>query len=220
MRKIIAFAGPKTSGKTTAMEALGAKYRDVHGLALAGHLKDVCAKIFSLDQKLFHDQNLKEADLAEYVELTPKKIEDIFILFGLGDNDYNYDEHIRPHIGAILETPRRLLQYIGTEVLHPIDPLIHAKFLVKNLLPESGIVVLTDLRFKNEFEFFKTNYAKEFVPFHINSTRAEMAAAGDKHPSEMQRHEFKADCIQLDNNSTLYAFKDLVRKNLEEVYHA
>lgn len=220
MRKIIAFSGPKTSGKTTAYEALSSQYKGVQEVALAGHLKTVASRVFRLDERLFHDQALKESDLADYVELTPKNIEDIFILFGLTEKEYSYDNHIRPHIGKVLETPRKLLQYIGTEVLHPIDPLIHAKYLVRHKLPDDGIVVLTDLRFKNEFDFFIRNYNSEFVPFHINNSRAELASADDNHPSEKDRLKFKDVCIPLDNNSTLYAFKRLVKHKLEEVYNA
>lgn len=220
MRKIIAFAGPKKSGKTTAYQALNAQYSNVHEVALAGHLKSVASKIFNLDSRLFNDQNLKEVDLAEYIELSPKNIEDIFILFGLTEKEYTYDKHIRPHVGKLIKTPRQLLQYIGTEVLHPIDPLIHAKFMIKNKLPKDGIVVLTDLRFKNEFDFFLENYKNEFVPLHINNNNAEMASADDNHPSEKDRLKFKHECIQIDNNSTLYAFKSLVKKKLEEIYNA
>lgn len=220
MRKIVAFAGSKGAGKSTAFETLRNNYKDVYDVTLAGHLKMVCSKVFNLDEKLFHDQNLKEAPLADPITLQAKEIEDVLILFSLiRDKDYNYDNHIRPHVGKLIETPRQLLQYMGTDVLHPIDSLIHANYVTKNL-PKDGLIVITDLRFANEFDFFYNNYKEEFTPYHINNLKAERMAEGDTHPSETDRHKFKHLCTQLDNNGTIYQFKGLIKSKIEELYNA
>jgi len=219
MRKIVAFAGSKGAGKSTAFEILHGNFRGVHDIALAGHLKLAASEVFNLDQRLFHDQNLKESPLANFITLDSDQIMDVFFKFNLiQDKDFNYDDHVRPHIGKLIETPRKLLQYLGTEVLHPIDPLIHVKYVTKKL-PENGLIVITDLRFANEFEYLYDNF-EEFIPYHIENNHAEMAAEGDTHPSETDRHKFKHKCQTLDNNGTIYQFKGLVKKTVQEVYNA
>tara|TARA_R110000868_G_C10973188_1_gene771535 strand:+ start:73738 stop:74397 length:660 start_codon:yes stop_codon:yes gene_type:complete len=215
-RKIIAFAGSKGAGKSTAFETLNNNYPNVYDVTLAGHLKEVTAEIYNVDMQLFLNPKLKEVDLIDPICLEPNQINKLFELFEV--DDFNYDNHVRPHVGKILETPRQLLQYLGTNVLHPIDPLIHAKYATKHL-PKDGLVVITDLRFEDEFNFFYKDYKDEFTPFNINNTAAERAAEDDNHKSETDRHKFKHLCKQLDNNGTIYQFKGLVKSAVTELYN-
>lgn len=207
--KIVAFCGAKESGKSTSGTIFKKLYSGpTEEIAFAGHLKETCSKVFNLEMKYFLDTKLKEKELNSYIRMTKDVIEDVFREFQV--TEYDYDKHIRPHIGQVFDTPRKLLQYVGTDLLHPIDKLIHINFALKNLNPDV-ITVITDLRFPQEFDVLYTR--QDFLPVHIYNIKAETAALSDSHPSERGWQTFKDRCVQIDNNSTL----EQLSSNLELV---
>lgn len=199
--KLIALAGVKRSGKNTAAtllaEILGPAR--VEERALANLLKVVTCEIFNLDPKYVTDQDLKEKMLDESLILDDSKLKAFYTAFGLPDQDPRATEN-RVHLGRTFLTPRQALQYLGSEVLHPIDPLIHAKLVLK---PETDkIVVVTDMRFVAEFNFLSSQIApQDFLPLFIHNNEAEFVAKTDLHPSEQQVFTFSAKCVMIDNNA-------------------
>lgn len=211
---IIAFCGSKFSGKSTSANILKDLLPGMtEELAFAAHLKTTCSKVFNVDMKYFLDPKLKEVELEAFVVLKAKEIQQIFTEFDVKDTDF--DKHVRPHIGQVLDTPRSLLQYVGTEILHPIDPLIHAKITIAKKDPNK-LSVITDLRFLQEFEFLKTQ--SNFLPVYVYNSKAEMMASSDTHKSEVELKLFKSKCDTLDNNRDI---KDLSEgiKNLVNKYY-
>lgn len=212
---VLAFCGSKGSGKSTAYSMFkNIFHNEIEELALAGHLKKVCSTVFGVDMKYFLEPELKETELEEYKVLQSQHIEKILNLFEVDESKYSYNAHIRPHIGQVFETPRSILQYVGTEVLHPIDPLIHAKMVLDKKDPNK-LTVVTDLRFKNEFEFFNKELKYNFTPIYIKNSKAELAASIDPHPSETQLHTFKEKCYRLPNESS----KSELRRRLYLLSH-
>lgn len=211
---IIAFCGSKGSGKSTSAtlfkELIGAPTEEI---AIAGHLKDVAAKVFDVDYNKFIDPKLKEVELEDFVLLNSDNLKTLMASFFV--TDYSYDKHIRPHLGRVLRTPRALLQYIGTEVLHPLDPLIHVKTALKKKDPNK-LTVITDLRFVAEFKYF--NASKEFVPVYVKNAAAELAASVDAHPSERQFENFKSSCRLLSNEGNMEELRTGLRTLITEVY--
>jgi hypothetical protein len=210
--KLVAFCGAKESGKSTAAElfknCVNIKTEEV---AFAGHLKNTCSKVFNIDMKYFLDPKLKEVELDSYVRLTKEYIEQIFQEFDI--KEYDYDKHVRPHMGQVFDTPRKLLQYVGTELLHPVDKLIHVNITLKKINPEV-ITLVTDLRFPQEFDAL---YGREdFLPVYVNNKRAEHAAATDSHASERGWQKFKDRCVELDNNGSLSDLMANLQKLVQE----
>lgn len=197
MRKIIAFAGSKGAGKTTALNAVLSKFNNVHESMFAGKLKKICCEVFGFDFSRLDDLAYKEAELDDLVSLTASDIINVIEAFGV---EYKYDDHVRPHISKVLNTVREVLQYIGTDVLHPIDQDIHIKSILGDL-PDDGLIVITDLRFLQEFEYFRSNHDLEFYPFYIKNLAAEAAAAGDTHKSELDLAKFKHRCREINNTN-------------------
>lgn len=212
MKKLIAFCGAKESGKSTSATL----FKDLIGqptqeVAFAGHLKVVCAQVFEIDIKNFLEPSLKERELSEYKRLTKERVEEIFKLFDIVD--YTYDKHVRPHTGQVFDTPRKILQYVGTEVLHPIDPLIHVKVTLSKINPDV-ITLVTDLRFPTEFDAL---YGREdFLPVRVNNVKAELAAEADSHASERGWQKFKDRCIDLDNNGSIGNLTDNLKTLIKE----
>jgi energy-coupling factor transporter ATP-binding protein EcfA2 len=210
---IVAFCGSKGSGKSTSASILSSLLNgNVQELAFAQHLKEVCSGVFRLDMKYFLDPKLKEVELDTYILLNKNSIEEVLKQFDV--KDFDYDKHIRPHINQVLIKPRELLQYMGTDVLHPIDPLIHAKITLAQKDP-NRLTVITDLRFESEFNYLLNNF-KDFIPCYVKNAYAEIAASVDKHPSERDLQKFKNKCIIIENNSDIAALKQSIKKIVDE----
>lgn len=213
---IIAFCGSKGSGKSTSYEIFKNMYTDeIEELALAGHLKEVCSKVFNIDMKYFLDPKLKEVELENYVILTKPSIEAVLKNFNV--SDFDYDKHIRPHVGQVFETPRRVLQYVGTEILHPIDPLIHAKFVL-NKKDCNKLTVVTDLRFVAEFDFLNKSLSNNFIPVYVKNSKAELEASTDAHPSERELSLFKDKCYKLNNETSLSDLENRINVLLKDMF--
>lgn len=215
---ILAFCASKKSGKSTSFEFLKEAYSgEIEELALAGHLKKVCAQVFNIDMQYFTDQDLKERELNKYVVLRVTELDQIYKEFGVYEQvKQEYNKYYRDHNGKVLYTPRKLLQYIGTEVLHPIDPLIHVKTALR-IKDKNKLTVVTDLRFKAEYDYFLTQNDYDFKPFYIKNNLAEEAAKADLHPSERQLELFKDECLVIDNNGSLGDLKNQIN-NLVSLY--
>lgn len=211
---IIAFCGSKGSGKSTSATLFKDLYKGPQEeLAFASHLKNSCSKVFNIEMKYFLDPNLKEVELDNYVTLTRKNIEQVLKLFEV--TDFDFDKHVRPHMGQVFDRPRTLLQYIGTELLHPIDPLIHVKITLRYKDPEK-LSIVTDLRFIQEFNELKKR--DDFLPVYVFNLKAENAAQSDTHASERQLKLFKDECLKMDNNLSIGDLTAKIRAIVEEYY--
>lgn len=213
---IIAFCGSKFSGKSTSAilfkDLIGAPTEEI---AIAGHLKEATARVFQMDMNLFLDPSLKEVELENLVVLETKHLMGIMEEFDV--SPVSFDKHVRPHLGRIMRTPRALLQYIGTEVLHPIDPLIHIKKAIRKKDHEK-LTIITDLRFVAEFEYLITSTIS-FLPAYVKNTKAEIRASTDGHASERQFELFRHRCTLLDNEGSManlsLNISNLIKENYE-----
>lgn len=213
---LIAFCGSKGSGKSTSATIFKGMFEGpTEELAFAGHLKNVCSKVFNVDMKYFIDPKLKEVELDAYVNLTKEKIVQVLAEFDFINTDY--DKTIRPHVGRVFDTPRTLLQYIGTELLHPLDPLIHVKMTLKNKDPNK-LSIVTDLRFKQEFDYLVNQEDYHVYLAYVRNDSAEVAASTDGHPSERQLFLFRDLCEEIDNNGSIAELTNQIRDLVKSEY--
>lgn len=212
-RQILAFAGSKGSGKTTAFSVIANNFTGVHEAMLAGKLKRGVCEVYGFDFNRLDDLAYKESELDIPVELTRDNLTAMATYFGV---EFDYDTHLRTHVGYTCDTLRHLLQYIGTEVLRGIDNDIHVKTVVRDL-PKEGLVVITDLRFEGEFNYFYENHQNEFFPFYVKNNAAELAAEGDNHPSETDLQKFKNKCGLIDNNYSLQEYKATILEKTKDL---
>ncbi|PWU06084.1 MAG: hypothetical protein C5B47_08115 [Verrucomicrobia bacterium] len=210
MRTIIALTGLKTSGKSTAFGFIKEAYPEVVEIQLARKLKDESSRVFGIPRDAFDNPSLKEVPLEMPVFLDRARIEAMIRAFGF---EPDYDKHVRPHVGVLLETPRRVAQFIGTEVLRNVDQDIHCRGAIMGI-PDRGLFVITDMRFLSEFEFFSGTSG--FYPFYIQSDRAEMGAI-DMHPSEREVLKVAERCTRISNNGSLNDLKQRVLALVGEV---
>lgn len=193
---IIGLTGVKGSGKSTFASILNqVTDNGFEERMLAFKLKESCSKASGLHFDFFESQALKEKTLDNPIVLDLEKIQLILNEFDIPLSANNFSL-IQPFIGQTFFTPRRMLQHVGTELLRTFDQEIHCNFLYRTLNKNS---VVTDVRFANEYEFFKSK-SDLYLPVYICNDIAEQAAIQDGHPSEMQVFQFKEKCIKVDNN--------------------
>lgn len=203
MRTVIGLAGVKTSGKSTAAEIVKKLVGDnIIETALAGKLKDVCADVFGLTRDHFDNQDVKEVPFRRGPKiLSANTIEKILTAFNVEMTDEVFMKKYFNILGMELETPRKIAQIVGTEVLRATgDEDIHCKNMPMN---ENGITIVSDLRFPNEFNYFQNNENIRFIPMYIQRDEAEAFVTEDSHPSEKCVFEFSGKCSLIPNNGSL-----------------
>jgi len=215
---LIAICGSKRAGKSTAAKIFKTMLEEqLVELSLASHIKNTSAKVFQMDMKYFEDQKYKEKELEDYLELTPVRVREILEAFSFKIDDLSQVDQVRCHYGKVFETPRKLLQYVGTEMINNIEKTRHCQIMSEKL-DLTKINVCSDLRFLHEINFFK-GQDFEFKTLCISSHEAETIAKGDLHPSEQEFFKFKDTCdFTIKNDGTLENYiaslQEFVRKVL------
>jgi hypothetical protein len=210
MLVVIGLIGAKDAGKSTFAEAVLEKYgvEDnpyfVRQGALADKLKDVCADLAGLPSRAaFDDPKLKEEILPVPVVLNMQDVDFVLTSFGLRQD---LSEALK-HDGKILATPRQVAQYVGTEVLRSVEPDVHCKGLMSSQ-PEYGVLIVTDIRFPNELEFFRAKFGTNFRSVGIRRSESERLADQDSHSSERHREDLLSLCdFILSNNASQDDFR-------------
>lgn len=210
----IGLVGAKGAGKTTAFNFINRKYPGALEITLAGYLKDVCARVFNVERDYFDSHEFKEADLESPAYITTNDLLEIYTAYGL-EKSVSNNLHIRPHLGKVLHTPRQIAQYVGTEILRAVQESVHCDVAYQRAENHDGLAVITDIRFPNEFDYFKER-SSQFVPLYIKNTAAETNAAGDTHASEAYLFDLAKKSVKVSNESTLEAFEKEVYKHMQE----
>ena len=215
MRTVIGIAGVKTSGKSTVTKMIQEQLKGATESALAGKLKDVSASVFGITRDQLDLQELKEVPFDEPKILTNESIgavlESFNVFMSRREIDSKYDI-----IGMKLNTPRHIAQIVGTEILRSTgDEDIHCKNMPLNPNAELPTIV-SDLRFPNEFTYFKNNPEIKFVGLYLNREEAEKHVTKDSHPSETSVFLFNDKCVRIDNNGSLANTNEQVVNALKE----
>lgn len=159
--KVIALAGRKGSGKSTLSKYL-VKNEGYQKISFADYLKDLVEEVFLINKAYLYDQSLKESkcisiftDKDFYVKISNYIKEDI---------TYLCDQKI------LIETPRHLLQFVGTDVLRKHDVDFHVKKTIIKINSNPSInFVCDDLRFKNELLGLKSVDVESYYVIRTNN---------------------------------------------------
>ena len=139
-------------------------------------------------------------------------------LFGFSREQLDGDEKEVPDPRWEGLTPRRIVQFFGTEMMQfkiqEILPGVGRHFwchrLIKRIhdLPQDTLVVVTDLRFKHEQEALKTTFGDRFICLKVERYHDDHhhQGGGDCHLSEMEVQDICADVI-VKNNSDRESFQ-------------
>lgn len=211
MRLIIGIAGKKGSGKDTIAGFL--KDHEFSRLAFADPLKEWVAKAMRLPLSLFSDNDKKDGPLPTgHRKVDPFQL---LAMFKSANEFHNtleaqYDEALKKCVGRRFNTPREILQFIGTDIFR--DCVAKDFWLTVTERRAEKIqsnIVICDLRFKNE-----ASKIREMGGIVIKVERE--LESKDKHISELETNEIHAD-FTIENNGTLEEFRKKVEDVLSEI---
>ncbi len=187
---VIALCGKKRSGKNTASEALISEYR--------------------------HKRNCVEVSFAEPIKKCVAE------LFGFSKDQVDGDKKEIPDPHWENLTPRYILQFFGTEMmqykLQEILPQTGRNFWCKRLikkiqsLPQNSLAIITDLRFKHEYEALKTTFGNKIVFLKIERL-IDQEQTSDNHSSEKEVDSIETDIIIYNNDKK----EDFQKKCIEHL---
>lgn len=177
MGRWVAIGGVKYSGKDTFAEFfVETGYKKIN---FADNLKHMCASVFDKSIDVFYDSILKETNFDESILLTMEHVNKINA-WVLKTHAFSIDS--TKHIGKVLNSPRDILQYVGTEILRDAYKNYHTEATMIEMSKYQK-VVCSDIRFPNERDIM-TEKAKELghpcVTFYVRRP----GKMGDTHASE------------------------------------
>lgn len=194
--KIVGLTGFAKSGKSTVAGFL--KELGGQEVAFAKHLKDVCSVALDIPRDYFDNQEFKEKPF--FVTLNEYDIGLILRYFQV--SCVFEPEAIIKHAGVILESPRQIAQYVGTEILRAIDPNIHINMAFKlNENSKAKFLICSDIRFENELKAVK---GRGGVVMGIQRDSIKPADMRNLHASEAEIPKliFDADTIIFNQSTT------------------
>lgn len=209
MTILLGLCGAKYAGKTSTFNILKELNPAIQEITLAKQMKKVCSRVFSLPMRFFDDPSLKEAQLTQPVYLSTTILEALLIAYNLPLKRDLY----RKHVGKTLDTPRRILQYVGTEFLRTIELQIHCRVANDSLKSDTKVAVVTDIRFPDEREFFE-KHSSNFMMVYVRNTKAENVANTDTHASEKYLTDLKLNALIIDNDGTLADLRNEIKSKL------
>lgn len=135
----VGICGPIGSGKDLAAKILYQMYGG-QTKPMAGYLKRACARTFDIPEHYFYFDKAKRIN---DVIVGPRAVETLCNWF-LIPTVPTYPVH-----PELIGTPRRLLQFIGTDVLRKLDESCHVR-MWNQQNPGDHIKYIPDIRFVNE----------------------------------------------------------------------
>ena len=207
---ILVVAGKKGSGKDTLADLL-VENHNFKKISLADELKILCSRVFEYPINHNYDPNLKEKKWPAPIIITPVHIgritnylttryfnvtdEMIVDMFNTGEN-------------RVLETPRQLLQFIGTDLIRNIvDPDVWIKLTKVALENYEGNAVIPDARFENERIAFKEAGARLAL---VIRPSVEIEYSADNHMSENQLGGEDDYDILFYNDTDIHQFRNQI----------
>lgn len=155
----LVLAGNAGCGKDTCADML-LKF-NYEKIALADSLREICSTAFNIKMNYFLDRDKKDKVFIEPLELTIDNIINLLHTFenysGIELPSKFYIKSLNEHRLVLLTTPRKVLQYVGTDIFRKhFDDEIWIKLLLNKMsfLKNS---IITDCRFKNERDRLRKN---------------------------------------------------------------
>lgn len=208
--KIVGLTGFAKSGKSTAATIL--KEMGGQEVAFAKHLKDVCSVVFGVPREHFDDQNYKEVPFEFSRVICSKDIERILNYFEVPDRFIPSAK--LAHDGTIMNTPRFIAQYVGTEILRAIDTDVHIKMAFKlNENSSAKFLICSDMRFDNELVSVQR---EDGLTIGISREAATPANLENLHGSEREIPDLiERSDLKIQNETTIEEFQHKVKSAVE-----
>lgn len=189
IKHVIGITGPKRAGKDTSALYLKSMF-DYEPLAFADPMKDILCLTFGISRETLDDFKNNPS--------TSKILGDKY------SSEYTYE---------FTTDMRQVLQRFGTEAMKKhFGTDVWAQKLVQDaLMWDMENVVVSDLRFLNEYEYLKEHSdTLTIIRIHKDSKEEE-----DSHSSEQEYKQIQAD-YEISNNGTLQELYNKLNKIMTE----
>ena len=223
MGLVLGLSGPASSGKDTVGNYLLSRY-GWGKLSFARNLKDMAQHVFKLSEWEVDDEKGKRMLLPVPVELTFTHIGAILTWMSrthgsagfpsVAERKQRYASVLKL-IGRKLETPRDILQIVGTEICRTLVPNYHLDMVVQQLdtHPETNWVI-TDVRFPNEADLLKDTYSAHVI--RLERPTLDQTQGLYSHASEIAMADWNGFSSVIENSSSLDSLYEKVDHFLKE----
>ena len=145
-KPLVGISGKANAGKDSIADYLvlcGWKQK----VSFAGNLKRICSEAFDIDIDTFNDQELKKKPFDEAFTISHEKASEV-VKLAFGENKLFLWDAM-----TIINTPRELLQEVGTDLLRMVDEDCHVEIFKRFAGDDLSGLIIPDVRFPNEAEF-------------------------------------------------------------------
>jgi len=155
---VLGLHGPAKAGKDSIADYL----IDVHNwgekLFFASNLKQMCRDIFFLSEADVETQAGKEKPFPKPKNFTQRNLGSVLYWMSRTHRDFHVSKKskakVKSLVGTTLETPRRILQFVGTDICRELISSYHRDIVAHQIakVPDRNYII-TDVRFPNEGDF-------------------------------------------------------------------
>lgn len=206
---VVAYMGPKKSGKTTACKHLVENYGG-NVVSFADELKSICMQAFELTKQEVNEDkekdfvrpvSMREKELRRIAVAMEKKLDEIMTGHGFQWRKVAANKFPMPYM---FKNARQILQYVGTEVMHELYRPFHCA-VVKSKISGPGLFFIDDLRFESEEKFLRSAYP--ILSTVVIKGRNESKNGNEEHASESDWKHITPD-YKITNSKSLSSYKD------------
>jgi hypothetical protein len=174
--KIIGIAGQKGAGKDTVADFF-VQSEKFTKLAFADSLKELCSRLFDIPIDSFNDRKIKDTEFDVAPALTLARLDK---MLDIVQNEWEFEiddvnrDKILDYVDREFDSPRHILQTIGTMLRNYVREDIWIILLCKKMKECSSNVVVSDVRLANERKALKAAGAKLMLvkrPILVESER-------------------------------------------------
>lgn len=188
MTFVLGLRGKALAGKDTMAEYLIREKGWDCTFSFAANLKHICQTVFHLSDDDVSSQSGKARLFRTPRVFSSGTLASIGAMMCVTHGDCfiprENRELVESRFGTTLETPRRVLQFIGTDVCRALIPTYHVD-VVGESIKRSGarLAVVTDVRFPNEGDYILKTLSGMVIEIDRPGVRA--AGSDNSHSSEL-----------------------------------
>lgn len=222
MRFVLGLSGPARAGKDTVADFLIQKHGWTGKLSFARNLKNMCKSVFSLSEEDVETQEGKKRKFSSPLVFSNSHLGSIMYWMSrthhtsqIANDSYT---KVKSLIGRELNTPREVLQIVGTDICRTLVPTYHVDIVLKDAQVD-GMWVITDVRFPNEGNLILDELKGSVV--NVSRDIDNEGAVDMAHPSETAMKQWGrfVDTVDNSKDGLEFLFKEvdefLERNNLK-----
>jgi hypothetical protein len=209
---VLGLSGPARAGKDTVADFLIQNHGWTGKLSFARNLKNMCKSIFELSESDVETQEGKKRKFDSPIIFTQSQLGAIMYWMAQTHPNAKIDNEVHTAVksllGRELNTPREILQIVGTNVCRALVPTYHVDIVLKDAQVE-GLWIITDVRFPNEADLILDELEGSVV--NVSRDIDNEGAVDMTHPSETAMKQWGrfADTVDNSKDGLDYLFKEV-----------